>query len=556
MFMISREKIKMLNFTKLESIPVLPKREDNFNKFSAYIVLRQQNNRLTLQWKHQPSLQRNLKLYEEKHSEFSNLFCQQDQEISVAHFWRSIALNESQLIADWEPSHKIQLAYEHLASFFEARCYWTARDLCKDRNVNSWEEYLFVARLLVHNPLKLREILVKHNSKTANLDTYMTNILTNHIKSSTEVSKFSRWRLLYKKSDKELIEALKVVGIFEPEISQIIFARKYFKQVYLINKVKNPARSSGKKWIAPALEDFEESAVFYNAEKVLPIAPHEVSANSTKVSAKQIQDWMEICIKALENYPRSILPKFSLDALQSDSMIAKSELEFLEIEVEGISSTEETKEQEFLTNTANSILAKQLQAMKLDEQKILLLYYGFGLNQKQIADRLGINQSTISRYLNKLTLKLVSTLAEISQPKEWVLPYVERWLKREYHAPLHSDLIQATLVSAIKKLVNQEREILQFYYGQGMDVPKIASQFGMNMDEITMRLTKARNQLQDNLMKEISIWIKEYLEKWLSNYYKSVFKLVFKTEAKSESKEINLEEKISLVEIYLQNQLQ
>ncbi len=540
----------MLNFTLLDSIPVLPKRENNLNKFSTYIVISHQNNRLALQWKHQPSLQRNLKLYEEKHYCFSNLFCQQDKEIGVAHFWREVALNESQLIADWEPSHKTQLAYEHLASYFEERCYWTAKDLCKDRNANSWEEYLCIARLLVYNPLKLSEILVKYNPQNANLDTYITNTLTNHIKSSAEVSRFSRWRLLYTKSDKELIEALKVVGIVAPEICQIIFARKLFKQVYLINKVKNPARSKGKKWIDPDQKYFEESAVFYNAKKVLPSAPHEVSA-STKVTAKQIQDWMEICIKALENYPRSILPKFSLDALQSDGMIAKSELEVLEIEWSGISSTEETTEQGFLVDKANSVLSKQLQAMKPDEQKILLLYYGEGLNQKQLADRLGINQSTISRYLTKFTIKLLSTLAEISQPQEWVIQYVERWLKREYHAPIHSDLIQATLVSAIKKLANEERDILQLYYGQRMDENKIADYLSINMDEITMRLTKARNLLQDNLMHEINIWIKEYLEKWLSNYYKSLVNLVLKTEAIN--KEINLEEKISLVEIYLQN---
>lgn len=541
----------MLNFTLLDSIPVLPKRENNLNKFSTYIVLSHQNNRLVLQWKHQPSLLRNLKLYKEKHYYFSNLFYQPDKEIEIAHFWREVALNESQLIADWEPSHRTQLAYEHLASYFEERCYWTAKDLCKDRNANSWEEYLCIARLLVYNPLKLSEILVKYNPQNANLDTYITNTLTNHIKSSAQVSRFSRWRLLYTKSDKELIEALKVVGIVEPEISQIIFARKYFKQVYLINKVKNPARSKGKKWIDPDLEDFEESAVFYNAKKAVTTAPHEVSA-STKVTAKQIQDWMEICIKALENYPKTILPKFSLDALQSDAFEAKSELEVLEIEWSGISSTKETTEEGFLANKANSVLSKQLQAMKLDDRKILLLYYGEGLNQKQLADRLGINQSTISRYLTKSTIKLLSALAEISQPQEWVVQYVERWLKREYHAPIHSDLIQATLVSAIKKLAKVEREILQLYYGQRIDENKIAAQLSINMDEVTMRLTKARNQLQDNLMQEINIWIKEYLEKWLSNYCKYLLKLVLKTEATA-NKEIKLEEKISLVEIYLQN---
>ncbi|MBN4004306.1 hypothetical protein [Nostoc sp. LPT] len=195
----------VLNFTKYDSIPVLPKRRSNLNKFSTFIVKTNENNQLALQWKHQPSLQRNLKLYEDKHPEFSNLFCHQDKGIDIVNFWRKVAFDESQLIADWEPSNKIQLAYEHLVSYFEEKCYWATKDLCKGRNANSWEEYLCIARLLVYNPLKLKEILVKYNSKSANIDTYLTNILINHIKSSAEVNRFSRWSLLYKKSDKELI---------------------------------------------------------------------------------------------------------------------------------------------------------------------------------------------------------------------------------------------------------------------------------------------------------------------------------------------------------------
>lgn len=545
----------VLNFTKYDSIPVLPKRRSNLNKFSTYIVLSNENNQLALQWKHQPSLQRNLKLYEDKHPEFSNLFRHQDKGIDIANFWRKVAFDESQLIADWEPSNKTQLAYEHLASYFEEKCYWAAKDLCKDRNVNSWEEYVCIARLLIYNPLKLKEILVKYNSNSANIDTYLTNILTNHIKYSAEVNRFSRWRLLYKKSDKELIEALKAFGIIEPEISLIIFARKYFKQVYLINKIKNPTRTTGKKWIAPDEEDFSKSAQCYNVEKVLPTAPHEVFANSTKVTTKQIQDWMGICIKALESYPISILPKFSLDALQLDGFEVKSELQVPEIEWEKISSTEATREQGFLANQANSILSEQLQSMKLDERKILLLYYGFGLNQKQLADRLGMNQSTISRYLTKSTIKLLETLARISQPQQWVKGYVRQWLESEYHAPVHSDLIQAALVSAIKKLVKEEREILQLYYGERMDEIKIASQFSTSLNEIATRLSKAKNNLQEKLMQEINIWIKEYLEKWLSNYYKYLIKIVLKKEAKLGKKELKLEEKIFLVEIYIQNQL-
>ena len=141
----------------------------------------------------------------------------------------------------------------------------------------------------------------------------------------------------------------------------------------------------------------------------------------------------------------------------------------------------------------------------------------------------------------------------ISQPQQWIQQYVEKWLKRQYRAPVRSDLIQAALVSTIKKLTSEEREILQLYYGQRMNENKVSSHLCIQIDEIMTRLTKARNQLQDNLMHEINVWIKEYLAKWLSNYYKSLAKSVLESDLEFGKKEINLEEKISLVEMYIQN---
>jgi RNA polymerase sigma factor (sigma-70 family) len=543
----------MLSFTKLDNIPVLPKRENNLNKFSTSLVSSHSTRGMMLQWKDQPVLQRNIKLYESRHEEFSQFSTQKDKILEIMNFWRKVALNELPLLEDWEPKNKTQLACEHLASYFEEKCYWAAKDLCNGK-LDSWEEYFFIARLLIYNPLKLREILAKHdNSYNANLETYINQILINNVKFSAEVNRFSRWRLLYKKSDIELKEALKVLGIVEPEITQIIFARKYFKQVYLMNKVKNPSRCTGKKWVAPDEEDFEKSAQCYNVEKPLPRTPHEVSANATHVTAKQIQDWMEIAIKALENYPKSVLPKFSLDALQSEGFEARSEYktEIADVAWEGIFATEEIKDnRETLVKKVNSVLSEKLKVMKPEHQKILLLYYGLALNQQQLAARLKINQSTISRSLTKSTIQLLEALAEVSQCQKWAKEYVESWLCREYKAPLHSDLIQATLVSAVKKLTDEERQVLQLYYGQIRDE---CTSDDIN-EETTRRLNKAKNYLQENLIGEINIWIKEYLEKWLSKHYQSFVRSLLKTASKSGEEEMTLEEKVSFLERYAQNE--
>ncbi|MBD2410970.1 hypothetical protein FACHB389_26740 [Nostoc calcicola FACHB-389] len=536
----------MLNFVNLDGISTLPKRENNTDKFSTYLMLNHQNGRLTLQWKYQPYLKRNIELYVQRNEKVYSLSRQEDKGNGLAHFWHTVALKEFQRLAEWEPANKQQLALEHLASYFEEKCYWAVKNICKFQNQENWEEYLCFARVIIYDPLKLAEILSKYNSQQSNIETYVTTALENNIKDEMRVKKFSKWRMLSKKSDKELKEALQVSGLGEPNISQIIFAKKYFKQVYLFNKVQNPARKNGQKWPDPDTEDFEQAARCYNAEKVLSSAPHEVSA-STNITAKQMQSWMENSIAALQNYPKSIVPQWSLDALQTTGYEAKSDIPEETLELEWHDSAEEVGEsQQFLNKKTSLSLREQLEAMKPEFQKLLLLYYGFGLNQQQLAARLEINQSTISRYLKKSTITLLETLAGISQSQEWVNDYVTNWLAKDYTNPSNSDLIQAALVSAIKKLSLEEKEIFQLCYGQKLSETKIANQLGIEQSEVKARLSQTQYKLQVNLLEQINIWVKEYVEKWLSKHYKSLIKSILKQRDNS-GKKLETEETINIV---------
>ncbi|MBW4512124.1 MAG: hypothetical protein KME64_37345 [Scytonematopsis contorta HA4267-MV1] len=549
----------MLNFINLESIPLLPKRNSNIDKFSMYMMLNTYNNRLALQWKYQPELKRNMQLYDKMNQSFSNLCQKQDRGLSIVQFWVETALTEPCYQENWEPKNKKRIAWEHLASFFEEKCYWVAKDLCKEHNKECWEEYLCIARLMIYNPIKLGNVLAKYDSQKGNVETYIADFLTKNIRAEAVVHKFSKWRLLCKKSDKELKEALQVAGICEPEISQMLFARKYFKQVYVMSKVENPARKIGKKWPDPEQEDFEISARCYNSEKLMPGTPHEVYASPGGITGKQLQTWMDSCIVALQNYPKSIVPQHSLEALQSVGWEAHSNyVDTLELNSDNCDNSQLSQiddvddNQDFLSIKSSSALHEKLKEMKQDYQKVLFLYYGFNLTQKQLADKLKINQSSISRYQAKSLIILLDTLAGISQPQQWVKQYVERWLQRDYHVPSHSDLIQASLVSAVKKLPDAEHNILQLFYGQRMDVNIISSLVGISEIEVTELITKLNQQLQESLIQEINIWIKEYLERWLTKYYKSEAKSLLK--ALSKSQNLDVDDKVSLVEEYFSSQ--
>lgn len=516
----------MSNFLYQDSIPRLPDRLDNRDKFSMYLMLDTRNFGQVIQWKYNLPLQRNFALYEKNIESFSRLCRIPDQGKSLVQFWLNIALETtSDRQQDWEPENRKQLALEHLASYFEANCYHAARTIYINSIERPWEEFLCLARVSIYDLNNLLKILAGYEaSQGASLETYVQEVVIKTVKSATAVNKFSRWRLLCKTSDKELKEALQTAGQREPDISRCLFARKYFKQVYLMNKVKNPTRKAGQKWPDPDSEDFQAVAQCYNVEKSLAAAPHEVSAGSN-INREQIQGWMEFCISALQNYPKSIIPSYSIEALQEVGHEVKSEQPqpAVKIEWQDVVETEDSGEdRQKLASKTDLALRRHLQTLKPEQHKILLLYYGAGFTQKQVTVSLGITQGSISRRLDTIKIKLLKALAEMAQPNQWVAQYVSGWLEKDYQTPHHSDLIQAALVKAIKELEPEEREVLQLCYGQHLDEQKVAARLGMNQAEVTAKIRAAKHKLQDDLINRLNTWIKEYIDQWLTSLYQSL----------------------------------
>lgn len=494
----------------------LPNRQNLVDKFSMYIKLESNNGHLNLQWQSQPYLKRNMELYQSRHEQFANLFNQKDSTREIVQFWIDMAFNDLPQQQDWEPINRVAKAWEHLKIYCEKSCYEATKQVLKDTwqaHINeSWEEYLFICRCLIYSDNKFRHILEKYNSRTSLLDTYITGVLIKTIKDEAGVAKFSKWRLLYKKSDKELKEALLRDGRYEPEISQMLFARKYFKLVYQMNKVQNPATRVSKKWPEPDSSDFAEAAQYYNAEKLLVCAPHEV-AISANTTGEQLKAGMEICITALQNYPKSITPRCSLEALKD----AGCEFDALELGLISVDKLEDcTHQQSSLINQAEAILQQQLQALKPDQQEILLLYYGLRINQQEIAEKFHVTQGAIAHRLQTIERKFIKSLYSLKSPPIWVSKYVERWLANNYKAPIYADLIQATLVVAEKKLAPPEREILQLCYAHNLEPQVIANQLGINQSLVQEILQKTQAKLEAAVIQEIDILIKKFLQIWLA----------------------------------------
>ncbi|MEA5573005.1 sigma-70 family RNA polymerase sigma factor [Calothrix sp. UHCC 0171] len=503
----------------LNQIPTLPNPDYFVQRFYLYMVVDQKVSRAVIQWKPELHLQRNIKLYQIKHDYFSRLLNQGSDarkeslcEHEMVQFWIDMALNDFPAKQAWEPENRVKKAWEHLTLYCEESCYRAASQVWKDSKYHCWEEYIFLARCLIYNTEKFQKILAKYDTRASSLHTYMTEVLRKTIKDEGVVAKFSKWRLLSKKSSKELSEALIRYGIFEPEISRFLFARKYFKQVYQINKIQNPANRSGQRWVEPDSNDFQEAARCYNGEKNLAIAPHQVAAGK-KVTGEELQAWMEICIAALQKYPNSINPSISLEVLSASGR----EIEFVGVSHPSrhLEFEDSSLEPGNICKQTETVLITELLALNPDQQELLYLYYGLGWNQKEIAAKFAVTQSAIARRLQTIEKRLVNTLYTLKSPPQWVTSYVKTWLESSYETPKYTDLIHVVLVATIKKLDVKVKDLLHMYYGQKLDVNIICDRLGITLDEVTEYLQKTQYQLETALIQEIDVMLKKYLNIWL-----------------------------------------
>lgn len=515
----------MTTYSHRETIPILPDRLNNTEVFCTYLMFDNQNSPPLIKWQNIPALKRNFELYQKHNQTFRQLSSQQNSIQNVSMFWRNIIISSAPTFQEWEPKNRRKLALDHLASLFEKNCYYASKKVWLNSQDRSWEEYLSSARVFVYSSDNLVKVLKSYDEAQANLDTYIQQTLIKEIKNQHQICKFSQWRLIVKKSDKDMRQALQRGGYQEPYISQCIFARKYFQQVYRFNKVQNPAlRKLGDKWLEPDREDFQAATECYNAEKSLSCAPHEVSAGSS-ISTEQMQAWMEICIEALKKYEKVIIS--SSENIQNISPITQPQdsdqlWDALESEIISLEAEESDSEENPLLNQTQQAFHEELDRLKPDQHKILLLYYGFGLKQKQLETKLGTSQSAISRRLNTIKKQLLRTLINKSQPHAWVKNYVVEWLHKDFRAPRHSDLIEAALVQATKELRREAQNVLFQRYGQQLNEQQIASLFGLSLLDVKTIISEAQHKLQAYLIKKLPHWEKEYVEEWLKSFYYSL----------------------------------
>lgn len=450
-----------------------------------------------------------------------------------AHYFVEILNDDSQ------PESEKRLAHWHLLAYFDRdRCYLIWRSWYRLPFYAAHAENLYaLTNEHLCNREKLQQYLNKYktsNDSRANLKTYIIGVLRNVMRQ--QINWESKWHLLcdvdinsrrkLQKAEERLREALQNSGSKEPEISQYLFAWRYFVPVYKNNRVYHPNRREGDKWPEPEFSDFVETAKDYNSQRFQPGAPLQVAVGAA-IAPAMIQQWMNLCIAALQQSSQII--EVSYDANHSEQPDERiNSWEALEKEEEPAEIDRIlTREIESIEQNLDSIRS---QIPKSSRQAVMPLCYPHRLallTQEQFSSKIGVHQGTISRYISKnIEAPLLEKFQELTSERINPSAYVKTFLTEKF-AHLHSaNAIEAQLIAAIADLDSQSQQILKLSYGQQINITELTQILSQDQPisqaEVQQKLSLAQNQLEKSFLKLLNQWQINYIKSWLKNYYQNL----------------------------------
>ena len=472
-----------------------------------------------------------------------------------------------QLHPEWEDSHYVQyfggtidddskseserqLAHLHLVAYFDlARCHFVQQFSRKfPFPTATCIKFFDLTSDLLYNREKLKKCINGYNyqdASGANLKTYLQGALRNII--LDQINCESPWHLLcdvdlssrrkFNNEQQKLREALLRQGIIEPNITRYIFAWQYFVPIYKNNRVHNPNTRNARRWPEPELPDFEETARDYNSNRFQPDAPLQVSS-SPEVTPEMIKKWMNICIEALQHYPRLVEISRDADSYEKHDEPSVNSWEPLELEENPVDFLQQAdlvfrEEIQRINNSLEKIRSKIPQGVRKAVMPLCYPHEFSLLVQEQFARKVGINQGTVARYisniyktplLNKFETLITETMK--TTPQVWAQRYVEKFLDERFSNPLRSDLIEGALIDSIETLDNSRQTILRLRYGQRMNVQEITDYLSRvkmaESVEVTQELSAAKNELQEAVITQINNLKLDCVHSWLKRYYQQI----------------------------------
>ncbi|WP_414586689.1 helix-turn-helix domain-containing protein [Scytonema sp. PCC 10023] len=445
---------------------------------------------------------------------------------------------------DSQPETEKRLAHWHLLAYFDRdRCYLIWRSWCRLPFYAAHAENLYaLTNEHLCNREKLQQYLNKYktsNDSRANLKTYMVGVLRNVMRQ--QIHWESKWHLLcdvdisshrkLQKAEERLREALINSGSREPKISQYLFAWRYFVPIYKNNRVYHPNRREGDKWPEPELSDFAETAKEYNSQRFQPVAFLQVAVGAAATPA-MIQEWMNICIAALQQPSQIIEVSYDVNNNEQPDDRSVNSWEALENEEEPTEALQEVdlilrEEIELIEHNLDNIRS---QIPKSCRQAVMPLCYPHRLallTQEQFANKIGVHQGTVSRYISKnVEAPLLEKFQELTSERINPSAYVTTFLTEKFTNFNSANPIEAKLFAAIADLDSESQQILKLSYGQKMNIIELTRTLSqkkpISQEEVEQKLSADQNQLEKSFLILLNQWQTNYVKLWLKNYYQNL----------------------------------
>ncbi|MEB3291526.1 MAG: sigma-70 family RNA polymerase sigma factor [Synechococcales bacterium] len=332
------------------------------------------------------------------------------------------------------PSPRVKLPEGHLAAYLQEVCFWTAKKL--HFNFSSQQS---IADLFQSAIVNLPKVLSGFNPQySTNLKGYaeftFSNLMKDALRRGQEVNICTDWALLHKVSQKRLVESLQMAGLNGETIAAYVLAWRGFRELATPSDAKALRRLP-----KPSPETWQAIATFYQTQKTA-----QLGSQAPMGSAEAIEKWMLAAAKAVRmvQFPTVVsanVPKPGQETGElMDSLPGQEESLMAEWVAE-----EELAERMGQKQALGEVLQGAIGGLDAQMQELLRVYYGEGLTQQQLAERLGMKQYTVSRRLTTVRGKLLQALAKWSQERlhvsltsdvlEAMNAMLEDWLKQTLH---------------------------------------------------------------------------------------------------------------------------
>lgn len=315
---------------------------------------------------------------------------------------------------------KPPISYKHLAAYLEDAIAWAVKtqykDFCDTYNCTihptySWQDCVCQARCITAAQ-NLQKILDKFKPERSSLKTFVTKKISDDIfrflRMGVERAKYSHASLLRTKytSKRRLRDSIqklnidkKIDDVYALELAQFCF-----------NHICVPVKSDSdtRKLVWPDRDKLTEIAKLYEQK----YRQHIKSSNYT-ISLEELDELLKICVKALrQDIKREIFSHIHVNNNYINE--EGEEVNFIENLADDDSDPGDRILEQELNEQMRSQAIDYYRQLPQPTQNILLVKLGLSIaSQTEIGDVLGINQSTVSRYLKDLVNAKTTMLKNI-----------------------------------------------------------------------------------------------------------------------------------------------